>query len=217
MAQIKAFLFDLDGVIVDTAKYHYIAWRRLAQELGLDLTEAENEALKGVSRMQTLDIILQKGNLQDQYTEAEKVALATRKNDWYRDYILKMDEGEILPGVTDFLQLLKAEGYRIGLGSASKNAPTILDVVGLTDYFEVIVDGSQVTHSKPHPETFLKGAEALGVLPSETIVFEDSQKGIQAAKAGGFTAIGIGDPHTLQQADRVLPGLHAAVLAELVA
>lgn len=212
---IKACIFDLDGVIVDTAKYHYIGWRRLANELGLELTEAENEQLKGVSRMQTLEIILQKGNLQDKYSQEEKVALATRKNNWYREYITKMDRGEILEGVEAFLQTLQKNNIKIGLGSASKNAPTILEVLNLTHYFEVIIDGGKVKKSKPDPETFLLGAEGLGVQPNEAVVFEDSYKGLTAAINGGFYTVGIGSPDVLGEANLVLDGIKDMTLEQL--
>ena len=204
---IKACIFDLDGVIVDTAKYHYVAWKRLANELGIDLTKEENEQLKGVSRMQTLEIILEKGSIQDKFTLEEKNALAAKKNDWYLEFVVKMDKGEILEGVEEFLQVLQENNIKIGLGSASKNAPTILDVTGLTDYFEVIIDGSKVKRSKPDPETFLLGAEGLGVKPSEAIVFEDSYKGLQAALNGGFYTIGIGSPDTLSAAHIIMDGV----------
>lgn len=204
---IKACIFDLDGVIVDTAKYHYIAWKRLANELGLDLTKEENEQLKGVGRMETLEIILEKGNLQNKYSLEEKIALATRKNNWYREFITKMDKGEILEGVEAFLQTLQANNIKIGLGSASKNAPTILEVTNLTHYFETIIDGSKVTRSKPDPQTFLMGAEALDVLPNETIVLEDSYKGLTAALNGGFYTIGIGEESVLGEAHLVVEGV----------
>ncbi len=209
---IKACIFDLDGVIVDTAKYHYIAWKRLANELGLDLTKEENEQLKGVSRMQTLEIILTKGNLQHQYSDAEKVALATKKNDWYREFVLKMDEGEVLEGVEAFLKNLQENDIKIGLGSASKNAMTILEVTSMKEYFEVVVDGTKVTRSKPDPQTFLMGAEALGVSPSETVVFEDSYKGLQAALAGEFLTVGIGEERILGEAHIVVDGVKDVTL-----
>lgn len=209
---IKACLFDLDGVVVDTAKFHYIAWKRLANELGLDLTKEENEELKGISRMQTLEIILTKGNLQNNYSQEEKVALASKKNDWYREFVLKMDEKEVLPGVEDFLKVLQTNNIRIGLGSASKNAATILEVTKMTHYFEVVIDGTKVTRSKPDPQTFLMGAEALGVDPSEAVVFEDSYKGLKAGLAGGFYTIGIGEERVLGEAHIVVEGVKDVTL-----
>lgn len=212
---IKACIFDLDGVVVDTAKYHYIAWKRLANELGLDLTKEENEELKGISRMQTLEIILTKGNLQNNFSQAEKEALAAKKNDWYREFVLKMDKGEVLPGVENFLKTLQANNIKIGLGSASKNAATILDVTNMTEYFEVIIDGTKVTRSKPDPQTFLMGAEALSVDPSEAVVFEDSYKGLKAALTGGFYTIGIGEERVLGEAHIVVEGVKDVTLATL--
>lgn len=212
---IKACIFDLDGVIVDTAKYHYVAWKRLANELGLDLTKEENEQLKGVSRMQTLEIILEKGNLQNNYTEEEKVALATKKNEWYREFVVKMDSSEVLPGVVDFLDTLKANNIKIALGSASRNAPTILDVTGMTHYFEVIIDGNKTTRSKPDPQVFQMGAEGLGVKPNEAVVFEDSYKGLNAALAGGFYAVGVGSPEQLGHGHMVIDGIHEMNLEKL--
>ncbi len=202
--EIRACIFDLDGVIVDTAKYHFSAWRRLANSLGFDFTEAQNETLKGVSRMKSLELILEMGGVEK--SEEERIALAAKKNDWYLELINEMDESEILPGIQPFLDGLQAEGIKIGLGSASKNAPTILDKVGLTSYFETIIDGSKTTKGKPHPQVFLLGAEALGVSPENVLVFEDAPKGVEAAKAGGMFCIGIGEQEVLGKADYVMPG-----------
>ena len=205
---IKACIFDLDGVIVDTAKYHFIAWKRLANELGIDLTEAENEELKGVSRMQTLEIILEKGHLQNNFSQEEKIALATKKNEWYREFVKKMDRNEVLPGVVDFLETLQANHIKIALGSASRNAPTILEVTNMQHYFEVVIDGNKTTRSKPDPQVFQMGATELGVAPNEAVVFEDSIKGLNAALTGGFFAVGIGNPEQLGHAHFVVSGLH---------
>jgi len=201
---IAACIFDLDGVIVDTAKFHFLAWRRLANEQGFDFTEAQNEQLKGVSRMQSLELILQWGGIS--LDEPTKLALAEQKNDWYRDYILQMEPGDILEGVEAFLAELKSRGIKIGLGSASKNAETILQRVGLTDAFEVVIDGNRHTRSKPDPEVFLTAAAALGVKPAHAIVFEDAEKGVEAALNGGFYAIGVGSPDVLGHAHYVIPG-----------
>ncbi|NUO00463.1 MAG: beta-phosphoglucomutase [Saprospiraceae bacterium] len=201
---IEACIFDLDGVIVDTAKFHFLAWRRLANQLGFDFTEAQNEKLKGVSRIQSLELILQWGGLT--LGEPEKLALAEQKNDWYRDYILQMERGDILEGVEDFLTELKSRGLKIGLGSASKNAETILQRVGLMDVFEVVIDGNRHTRSKPDPEVFLTAAAVLGVPPERAIVFEDAEKGVEAALNGGFFAVGVGSPDVLGHAHYVIPG-----------
>ncbi len=201
---IAACIFDLDGVIVDTANFHFLAWRRLANELGFDFTEAQTEQLKGVSRIQSLELILQWGGIS--LDEPAKLALAEQKNDWYRDYILKMEPGDILEGVEAFLAELKSRGIKIGLGSASKNAETILQRVGLTDVFEVVIDGNRHTRSKPDPEVFLTAAAALGVEPAYAIVFEDAEKGVEAALNGGFYAVGVGSQEVLGHAHYVIPG-----------
>ncbi len=203
MLNIKACIFDLDGVIVDTAKYHFVAWRRLANELGIDFTEKENEKLKGVSRAESLNLILEWGGVKIENEKREQ--LTDRKNEWYLEHIQKMNEEEILPGVKLLLDVLKEKGIKIGLGSASKNAPMILKQVGLFDYFETIVDGGQVTNSKPHPEVFLKGASYLGVLPAQCIVFEDAEKGVDAALGGGMLAVGVGEEEVLGHAHYVIP------------
>ncbi len=191
----KGVLFDLDGVIVDTAGYHFQAWKRLANSLGTDFTTIQNEQLKGVGRVESLQIILDWGEIIK--TKEEQAELCIIKNEWYLELSTNMDESEILPGVKDMLDSLKENQVHIALGSASKNAVTILKAVGLFDYFESIIDGTKTTRSKPDPQTFELGAEALGLKPSECIVIEDSIKGIEAAKSGGFDTIGIGQSETL--------------------
>lgn len=200
---VKACIFDLDGVIVDTAKYHFIAWRRLANHLGFDFTEEENEKLKGVSRVDSLNLILKWGGVNK--TEAEKEELAELKNGWYREYILQMDPGEILEGVLPFLDHLDEEGIRMAVGSSSKNAGTILEQVGLTHRFEAIIDGTKITRSKPDPQVFELGAEAMQLQPKECIVFEDAEAGVDAALAGGFLAVGVGSEENLGHAHFVIP------------
>jgi len=206
MAAITACIFDLDGVIVDTAVYHYKAWKQLANQLGFDFTEEANEKLKGISRKESLELILNWGGVSK--TDAEREDLAHRKNNWYVEMISEMTPREILPGAEEFLKSLKIDGYKVALGSASKNAGIILAKVGLTDYFDSIVDGNIVTASKPDPKVFLKGAEMLGTAPAECVVFEDAIAGIEAAKAGGMKVIGIGSAATLSGADLVIAGLH---------
>lgn len=202
---IKACIFDLDGVLVDTAKYHFIAWKRLAESLQVVFSEQDNEQLKGVSRADSLAYILQKGNIQ--LDEIAKLELMQTKNDWYLELVATMHSDELLPNVTQFLAELKKHKILIGLGSSSKNAQLILDKTGITHYFDTVVDGRHTSNSKPHPEVFLKGAQNLNVLPSEVVVFEDAISGIAAAVSGGFYAIGLGDPHTLKQAHIVIPSL----------
>jgi beta-phosphoglucomutase len=202
--KIKACLFDLDGVIVDTAKYHFIAWKEMAAELGFDFTEKENELLKGVSRMRSLDILLGIGKVTK--TEEEKLVLAEKKNQRYLEYVKQMNKEEILPGVTRFLDDLRCNGILIALGSASKNAPLILDRIHLKGKFDVIVDGNSISSAKPDPEVFLRGAELLGVNPAGCLVFEDAQAGIEAALNGGMKVIGVGSSDLLSHAGHYIQG-----------
>jgi beta-phosphoglucomutase len=205
-ARFKAAIFDLDGVIVDTAKYHFVAWRKLANELGGDFTEHQNEQLKGVSRMQSLELILQWTGVS--LTPQEKLDWAEWKNDQYLVLIENMTPDEILPGADTFLQQLRAAGIKVGLGSASKNAPMILEKIGMIQLFDTIVDGNTVSAPKPDPEVFLTAAANLGLAATDCVVFEDAQKGVEAAKNGGFYCIGIGDAATLTLADQVVNGLY---------
>ncbi|HEY0612746.1 MAG TPA: beta-phosphoglucomutase [Chitinophaga sp.] len=210
---IQACIFDLDGVIVDTAVYHYQAWKRLANELGFDFTEAQNERLKGISRIRSLELILEWGGIHK--TPAEQQELATRKNEWYVEMINRMTPREILPGAKEFLEAVRSAGLKTALGSASKNSSTILERTGLLPLFDAIVDGNTVTASKPDPEVFLKGAAALGITPAHCVVFEDAIAGIAAAKAAGMKAVGIGDTETLAGADTVVPGLEFMSIEKL--
>jgi len=205
MEKMKAALFDLDGVIVDTAKYHYLAWKRLASELGFDFSEKDNERLKGVSRMRSLDILLEVGGMT--LSPGEKEEMSRKKNDWYVEYIQKLDHSEILPGAREYLEKLRAQGILTALGSASKNAVMILDQLDITHLFDAIVDGNSVSRAKPDPEVFLTGARLLGVTASDCTVFEDAEAGIEAAKRAGMYAVGIGSPRQLPQADRVISSL----------
>jgi len=208
---IQACIFDLDGVIVDTAKYHYQAWRKLANEkFGFDFSEEKNEALKGVSRSGSLEIILEWGR-QDQgfqldYTPTEKNGFTDLKNEWYKELMKNMDSSEILPGVMDFIHDLQRYNLKLGIGSASKNTPTVLNLIGITHYFETIIDGQKCTVSKPQPDVFLMGADGLGVSPKNTIVFEDAPVGVEAALAGGFHAVGVGSEENLGHAHCVIEG-----------
>ena len=193
---IKGFLFDLDGVIVDTAVFHFQAWRRLAQKLGGDFTEEQNEQLKGVSRVDSLKKIIEWTGAT--VSDEEFQTLMVEKNEWYLELVQGLGPQDALPGALNFLQTAYDQGVRIALGSASKNAPMILEKLGITPLFTAIIDGNNVVNGKPHPEVFLKGAEALGLEPSECVVFEDSIAGVQAAKTGGMSSVGIGDAETLQ-------------------
>jgi beta-phosphoglucomutase len=194
----KAFIFDLDGVIVDTAKYHYLAWQKIANALNIDFTHEHNELLKGVSRVRSLDIILELGNVQASQEDKDKWLI--QKNEDYLTYLVDMDEREILPGVLPVLQFLKEKKQAIALGSASKNARPILEKTGIISYFDVIVDGNDVTNAKPDPEVFLKAAQLLNISPSDSIVFEDSVAGVQAANIGKMTSVGIGSKTVLHEA-----------------
>ncbi|MDZ7878226.1 MAG: beta-phosphoglucomutase [Saprospiraceae bacterium] len=214
MKKIDACIFDLDGVICDTAKYHFKAWKRLANELGFDFTEEENEQLKGVSRVESLNLILHWGGKRINDAE-EKAALATQKNDWYLELIQHMSASDILPGVEHFLRDVQKRGIKIALGSASKNSRMILDRLGLTHYFEVIIDGNSTSQSKPHPEVFLMGAEQLGVSPKNSIVFEDAEKGLEAARRGGFYAVGVGKNLPLELAHIVIPNFEHIDLKDI--
>ncbi|MFD0792974.1 beta-phosphoglucomutase [Mucilaginibacter litoreus] len=203
---IKACIFDLDGVIVNTAVYHYKAWKRLANELGFDFTEHQNEQLKGVSRMASLNLILGWGNITG-LSEAQKNELADRKNNWYVEMINQMTPAEVLPGAREFVRACRDASIKTAIGSASKNTPTILNRLQLTPLFDAIVDGNSVNTPKPDPEVFLKGAELLSIAPANCVVFEDAIAGIEAAKRGGMKAVGIGLADTLKQADMVVSGL----------
>lgn len=203
---IEACIFDLDGVIVDTAKYHYKAWKRLANELGFEFSEEDNERLKGVSRMTSLDILLEIGNMKDKFSEDEKIELATKKNEWYREYITKMEKSEILPGVEGFLELLRQNGIKIAIGSASKNAKTILERIDLIDKFDSIVDGTKITKAKPDPQVFTKAADEMQEDYENCVVFEDSQAGIDAALRAGMKAVAVGKPENLKNSHKIITG-----------
>lgn len=208
--EMQAAIFDLDGVIVDTARYHFRAWKRLAHSLGFDFSEADNERLKGVSRVRSLEILLEIGGLTlDDDTKAQ---LADQKNKWYVESISQLDKSEILPGATEYLQRLRERGVKTAIGSASKNTPLILERLGITQLFDVIIDGNAVSKAKPDPEVFVKAAHALHVAPECCVVFEDAEAGIEAALVAGMGAVGIGKPGTLKEADVVVAGLWQLVL-----
>lgn len=194
----KAFIFDLDGVIVDTAKYHFLAWQKLAQELGIEFTPEHNEELKGVSRVRSLDIILDLGNIEASQEDKNKWLI--QKNEDYLSYLVDMDESEILPGVLPVLEFIKEKKQLIALGSASKNARPILEKTGILHFFDTIVDGNDVSNAKPDPEVFLRAAQLLNVSNENAIVFEDSVAGIQAANIANMISVGIGDANILQEA-----------------
>ena len=194
----KAFIFDLDGVIVDTAKYHFLAWQKLAQELGIEFTPEHNEELKGVSRVRSLDLILELGNITAKQEDKNKWLV--QKNEDYLSYLVSMDENELLPGVLPVLNYLKDENQLIALGSASKNARPILEKTGIMHFFDAIVDGNDVSNAKPDPEVFIRAVQLLNSTNENAIVFEDSVAGIQAANSASMTSIGIGDEKILHEA-----------------
>lgn len=194
----KAFIFDLDGVIVDTAKYHFLAWKKIANQLGIDFTHENNELLKGVSRVRSLDIILELGNVEASQEDKDKWLI--QKNEDYLSYLVNMDQSEILPGVMTILDFLKDNNQPIALGSASKNARPILEKTGILDYFDAIVDGNDVSNAKPDPEVFLAAAKLLNTKPEDSIVFEDSVAGIQAANIANMISVGIGESTALHEA-----------------
>jgi beta-phosphoglucomutase len=206
LENMKGAIFDLDGVIVDTAKYHYLAWASLADELDFKFTEEDNERLKGVSRMRSLDILLEVGGLE--FKEVEKLAMAEKKNRLYVEYISRLEESELLPGVKEYLTGMRSRGIGIALGSASKNAEFILNKLNITDLFDAVVDGNKVSLAKPDPEVFLIAAQEIGLQPDECVVFEDAEAGVQAGKAAGMKVVGIGKPEVLKEADLVVKGLY---------
>ena len=214
MKAMRAALFDLDGVIVDTAKYHYLAWKRLAAQLGFDFTEADNERLKGVSRMRSLEILLEVGRLT--VTPAVQQSLAAQKNTWYVEYISAMDPPELRPGAMDDIRFVKAHGVKIALASASKNAALILDRLQIAPLFDAVVDGTTVSQAKPDPEVFLHAAAALGIEPEGCVVFEDAAAGIAAAKRAGMGCVGIGHPENLSQAEVVIADFQHLLLVSLI-
>lgn len=198
------FIFDLDGVVVNTAKYHYLAWKELADRLDINFNEKDNERLKGVSRTQSLKIILEIGNMI--LSKEDFKTFMKEKNEDYLRHINQMDASEILPNVKETLSFMKEKGYKTALGSASKNAKVILEKIGLSEAFDEIIDGNMVTHGKPHPEVFLSAAEKTNSKPEDCVVFEDAVAGIEAANRAKMISIGIGTKDILTEADYVFSG-----------
>lgn len=212
---IKACIFDLDGVVVDTAKFHFLAWQRLASEIGIVFTHDDNERLKGVSRMDSLNIILSIGN--KQMSDTEKDAACAKKNIWFMEYVEAMTPADTLPGVESFMLQLQKHGVKIALGSSSKNAVTILKKINMLHFFEAIIDGNGVTNAKPDPEVFIKGASALGVDPHNCVVFEDGEAGVEAARRALMHCVGIGSESVLGKADFCVPGFENLSLERVLA
>ena len=211
---IDCCIFDLDGVITDTAEYHYRGWKKLADENGWAFDRTANEKLRGVARRESLLLIL--GERAPQYSEPQLWAFMARKNDYYLQFIQEISPRDLLPGAHELLQELRAANYKIALGSASKNAPQVLRALGIEGLFDAIADGSSVERQKPAPDLFLFAAKELQLAPNECVVVEDAEAGIQAAKAGGFNAIGLGPPERVGAADAVFPSLDGVHVADLL-
>ena len=210
---IKAAIFDLDGVIIDTAHYHYIAWKRLASEFNINLTIEHNELLKGVSRIRSLEIILELGNIR--LSEEDKEKFANKKNAWFVEYIESIRPEEIFPGVKELIQNMRDRGIKVALASSSKNAPRVIELLKINELFDTMVDGTMITHSKPHPEIFLLAASRLGASPAECVVFEDAEAGVEAALAAGMQCVGVGSPGQLGKANKVIAKTGDFILTEL--
>lgn len=212
---MKGCIFDLDGVIVDTTKYHFQAWQRMAMQLGFDFTEEQHQHLRGISRMESLEKLLEWGGMY--VSEAEKLHWADVKNNWYIELIAHMKPSEVLPGVLPFLQELKTAGLGVALVSSSKNARSVLKSTQLEPYFDAVIDGNIIKKNKPHPERFLLAADALGLLPASTLVFEDAYFGVKAALRGGFLTVGVGHFEDLNDAHLIIPSFENLSFASLLA
>lgn len=193
-SQIKGIIFDLDGVVLSTDHFHYLAWKSLADELGIPFTEKDNEKLRGVSRMASFEIILS-NKPELKLTEEEKEKYAIQKNDLYRTYLQKMTPADVSEEVRSTLKILRERGYRLSVGSSSKNACFILERTEMRDYFDAVSDGNNITNSKPDPEVFLKAAEFIGLEPTACAVVEDAEAGLEAAVAGGMLPVAIGSAY----------------------
>lgn len=210
---IKGFIFDLDGVITDTAELHFQAWKTLSEEIGWDFDRSVNENLRGVSRMDSIKIIMNHNNAS--IKEDSLINLATKKNDIYVDSLNQLTHNDFLPGAKELLVELKNEGYKIALGSASKNSSKVLKQLDATQFFDIIGDGNSVKKSKPAPDIFLFGAEKLNLKPEECIVFEDAESGIDAAIAGGFYSVGIGPKERVGHANIRFDSIKQVMLFEI--
>jgi beta-phosphoglucomutase len=211
-SRFKAVIFDLDGVITDTARFHYLAWKRLADGIEAQFDEAFNEHLKGVDRMGSLELILARAPRV--FTAQEKLELADAKNRHYQELVATMTPGDLLPGALRALEEVREAGLRIGLASVSKNAFTVLDRLGIRDRFDDVVDAATIANSKPHPEIFLTAAAHLGVLPADCLGVEDAAAGVASIKDAGMRAVGVGDPQVLARADVIIPSMREFRLAD---
>lgn len=213
MTSIKAFIFDLDGVLVDTAEYHYRGWKRLADEEGLPFDRKENEALRGISRRESLLLILKGRTLPEEKIQE----MMERKNRYYLEFIRDVTPADMLPGASELLQEIHAAGLKSAVGSASKNASQVVQQLGIASLLDAVSDGCSVVNPKPAPDLFLHAAAQLGVPPAECVVVEDAAAGIQAAQAGGFRSVGLGPVERVGAADLVLPSLAGARLEQILA
>jgi beta-phosphoglucomutase len=213
---LQAFIFDLDGVITDTAEYHYLAWKALGEEIGIPFTREFNEELKGVSRMDSLEKILALGQKQNEFSEQEKLALATKKNEHYVRLIANITPDDILPGIKELIADIKEKGYKLGLASVSKNAFTVMESLELKDKFDVIVDAATIAKGKPDPEIFLTAAKLLQVEPSACIGIEDAAAGVESIKGAGMFAVGVGHSVTLAKADIIYDSTSELSLPEIL-
>ena len=212
----KGLVFDLDGVITDTAKFHYIAWKNMAEKLGIIIDEKFNEQLKGISRTESLERILEFGGKADAYTEEEKEKLAAQKNTEYVELLEELTPADILPGLLSVLDQAEALGMKSSIASASKNAPHILEKLGIKERFAHIVDPNTLVKGKPDPEIFVRAAEAIGIKPEEAIGFEDAQAGIEGIKGANMFAVGVSVGEPLHGADLIINSLEEIELAKLV-
>lgn len=213
---IKGFIFDLDGVLTDTAEYHYLAWKKLADRLGIQLDRKMNEQLKGISRMDSLDRILAIGNQMDRYTLEEKEKLADEKNEDYKELILKVTPNDLLPGIANLLADLRAKDIRLALASASKNGPVIMERLGIADMFDTVVDPATLAKGKPDPEIFIKGAQQLKLKPIECVGVEDAQAGIESINAAGIFSVGVGTKEMMKEADYAVTSTQELKLEEIL-
>lgn len=210
----QAVIFDLDGVIVSTDGFHYRAWKEMADQQGIYFDKVINNRLRGVSRMESLEIILERA--EREYTPEEKLAMATAKNDLYRESLADLTPADILPGVMRVLEGLREKNVKLAIGSSSRNTPVILKQIGLADFFDAVADGNQITNSKPDPEVFLLAARLLGIAPEDCVVVEDAFAGIDAARAGNMKAVGVGDASRYEKADLTAPTLEGLAPEEIL-
>lgn len=207
----RAVIFDLDGVLTETSRAHFLAWQALAKSLGFELPDSVEDAVRGISRLASLEIVLEAGGMTDRFSQPEKVALAEKKNAMYVEQIKGYTADDLFEGADELLRMLKVKGYKVALASASKNAPFLLDAMGIADRFDAVVDPATLKNGKPDPEIFLKAAELVKSLPENCIGVEDAYAGIESIRAAGMKAIGIGKPEVLSNCETVYPDLKTAL------